>query len=201
LGHAIENDSIEIIKILVENGAGVNALCEGDTTALWKAVSIGSIEVVVYLVENGADINQTDNGGFTALFRATQWDGPIEIIKYLIETGADINHTNDAGYTALFEAVYSNNIDVIRFLVEAGADINHKDSDGTTPFTIAIIAEIKEIEEKTKIINYFISNGANIAQTNRRSTDGDFEGYDLNVWEAALFEHNLKLVKYLLISC
>ena len=55
----------EAVKVLVEGGADVNAINEGDFTALHGAAFRGLNEVVTYLVEHGANINARDFKGRT----------------------------------------------------------------------------------------------------------------------------------------
>ena len=55
----------EAVKILVEAGSDVNAVNEGDFTALHGAAFRGLDEVIEYLVAHGADINARDYRGRT----------------------------------------------------------------------------------------------------------------------------------------
>lgn len=55
----------EVVKLLVEAGADVNAVNEADFTALHGAAMRGLNEVVQYLVEHGANINARDFRGRT----------------------------------------------------------------------------------------------------------------------------------------
>ena len=66
--------NISQVKILIEQGADINAKDEGGETALmWASgnqfTGKGHIEVVKYLVENGADINAEGKSGDTALIK------------------------------------------------------------------------------------------------------------------------------------
>ena len=76
------NFSPEIVRILVEGGANVNARCIYGLTPLHHA---GSLEIAVFLVEHGADVNARDNYGRTPLHGiaiANRED--IEIARFLI---------------------------------------------------------------------------------------------------------------------
>jgi ankyrin repeat protein len=90
---AAMNGHLEIVKLLLEHGADVNAKTkEGyGYTALHSAASNGHLEIVKLLLEHGADVNaKTKYGGYTALHSATM-NGHLEIVKLLLEHGADVN--------------------------------------------------------------------------------------------------------------
>jgi ankyrin repeat protein len=58
------NGHLEIVKLLLEHGADVNAKMEGLGTALHLAASNGHLEIVKLLLENGADVNAKTEGGY-----------------------------------------------------------------------------------------------------------------------------------------
>ncbi len=79
------NGQLDVVKYLVENGAGkING-------ALVEASSRGELDVVKYLVENGADIHASND----AALRWASEEGQNEVVKYLVENGADIHARND----------------------------------------------------------------------------------------------------------
>ena len=60
---------LEIVKLLIENGADINKSNNDGWTPLYSAADKGHLEVVKLLIENGADINKSNNNGwFTLLF-------------------------------------------------------------------------------------------------------------------------------------
>lgn len=66
LGH------IDIVKLLVENGADVNAPSRTNQKALVDATLNGHYEVIKYLIEHGADVKAKDNRNRTLLKIAKQ---------------------------------------------------------------------------------------------------------------------------------
>ena len=82
----------EAVKILLEEGADINAVNEADFTALHGASFRGLNEVIEYLVEQGADIDAPDFRGRTAYrmaegskqsFQFRSWPETAELLKQL----------------------------------------------------------------------------------------------------------------------
>jgi len=144
---------LEVVKLLVENGADINAVYNHGNTALHKAAyNNRNLEIVKFLVENGADINRANKYGDTALHIALYShiaihnNRNLEIIKFLVENGADINIAGNQGDTALHLAASYRCLEIVKFLVENGADINTANNKGQT----ALWGANKEITEFLK---------------------------------------------------
>ena len=67
LHYVARNGHIEIARLLLQNGAGVNAKSKYDTTPLHCSAENGHVDILHLLVENGADLAAEDDGGWTAL--------------------------------------------------------------------------------------------------------------------------------------
>ena len=122
ISHAIQIHNLEIIKLLLENGANVNEPSSNDknpyNTPLMIAAWGGKLEEVKLLVENGACINQQDKGnGFTALIKAT-YQKQVDIVKFLLEKNADTTICSFERKTALDYAYEKNYQEIIKLLKE-----------------------------------------------------------------------------------
>jgi len=80
LMHACIKGHLNIVKILIENGAEINM--KTNTSALICAAGFGYLDIVKYLVDRGADVNLTLDNGVTALKRASTM-GETEVVNYL----------------------------------------------------------------------------------------------------------------------
>ncbi|WP_342224629.1 ankyrin repeat domain-containing protein [Spiroplasma endosymbiont of Asaphidion curtum] len=60
---AIQNNNIEIVKLLLEHGSDINAKAENGITPLHLAAQNGYLAIVKLLLANGADVNEKINLG------------------------------------------------------------------------------------------------------------------------------------------
>ena len=59
----IEGGAIEVIKLLMERGADLNAFNTNGQTALHRAAQRGADQLVRFLAENGAKLDMRDKQG------------------------------------------------------------------------------------------------------------------------------------------
>jgi len=79
-----------ILKILLNNGAQVDAVDGHGRTALHYGVENGHTEVVNLLLSFGADPKLADSGGLSVLHVAVN-AGREDIVQLLVERGVDVN--------------------------------------------------------------------------------------------------------------
>ena len=151
----IEAGHLEVVKLLIENGADVNVENEFGENALMRASEYGNLEKVKLLIEKEADVNAKNEDGKTALMRASR-EGHLEVVKYLIENGADVNAKSNNGWTALMRASYNGHLEVVKYLIENGADVNAKRDSGRTALMRA------SREGHLEVVKLLIENGADV---------------------------------------
>jgi ankyrin len=108
LQYAARDGRLDIVKILLASGAGINQVEANGITPLITAITNNHPDVATYLVEQGADLKPSDWYGRTALFAAVETRNmdvdnapPFEngitrapylpLIQLLIDKGADVN--------------------------------------------------------------------------------------------------------------
>ena len=132
-----EPDLSEVVAVLLERGAKVNARDSIRRTPLHYAVGKGP-RVVKLLLEAGADVNAQDQRGITPLHMA--WSN-VEVVKLLLEGGGDVNlHYPERG-SLLHLAARSGSEEaevLVGLLLDAGADPNGKDPNGDSVLHLSV---------------------------------------------------------------
>ncbi|KTD74930.1 ankyrin repeat domain-containing protein [Legionella waltersii] len=98
----------DVVKLLIDHGANVNAQNAFGKTALMYAIQYENFTTVKLLVENKADVN-------LATF------GPMDDCEYEIQVG---------NRTPLMYAAWQGNNEIVNYLISKGAKIDNKDTDG-----------------------------------------------------------------------
>lgn len=76
------NSSYDQVKMLIERGADVNAVCHDGSTPLHAACDMGGMEVIEYLLKHGAIPNTKDRQGHTPFSWARCREVKILLIQY-----------------------------------------------------------------------------------------------------------------------
>ena len=144
---AVRKNNIELCKILLKNGADINAKSSDSKykqTALHIATSEGKLEMCRFLMENGADVNTLDKFGNTATLNA--WNYP-EIIKLLVQHGFNLNRKDRHGNPLIFDFMYSPDIEILKLFFAQGVEINiRNDYNGTLLHAAALSSGKKSLE-------------------------------------------------------
>ena len=154
----------QILHVLLERGADVDALDELGETALHKVLIFSrscrnhnenEIEVVRLLLRYRANVNAKNHSSFTPLHYAA-WSCSGEYIDVLLAAGARVDELDNDGETALHWAVFNEDQGeiVARKLILAGIDIDVIDKGGRTALDIArdnMRSSVIEVIEEAKV--------------------------------------------------
>ncbi len=173
LSFAVLGDAnIDIIKVLLNNGADINTQVFNGFTPLISASDGNNIEIVKLLLEYGADINKQTGSKGTALILAAVKNN-VEIVKILLEHGADVNIVEITGATALDIAEANNNQKIVNLLLEYGSK---ESQDDWLPLTQAFIdKDIKKIDSLLKKGNGINQPDGNATALMHAAVMGDSE--------------------------
>ena len=109
----------EILQVLIDHGADVNATDMFDFTALMWSCHTGNSDAMNVLLNGGADPNITNIIGDTCLHAAVIAICSKEVVQALLDHGADVKARNKENHTALMLASKKRNLDVMKLLTHA----------------------------------------------------------------------------------
>lgn len=138
LHQAVATDDLESVRLLLFQGADVEALDGEGLTPLLVAAKTGHIGVLSALLTAGARTAATDSAGSTALHRAAEYGHP-KIIDALTAGGAPIEAVNSFGQTALFLAARWGQTSAIETLLACGAEAETAQIGGMSALCVAAI--------------------------------------------------------------
>lgn len=156
---AVRGD-LRLVKLLIENGARVNAQAEG-------RVLLENLQGLK--LYRGSD----DQTGFTPLHYAVLGASAkknTEVINFLLENGADVNARDGSNSTPMYYVLFDRTVQdqdkiitLIDLLVKNGADINAQGKDGNTIAHLVVDANLPRVMEYLKtnygtLINFELQN-------------------------------------------
>jgi ankyrin repeat protein len=155
---------IEILELLIDGGADLNAKCYSDHADGWTPLYFtcldGNMKAVELLIAKGAKTNVLSESGNAPIHVVTN----PEIAKVLIDNGANIYFKNKEGFVPLYNAVKGGHVDVATLLIDKGAYVSVTNKQGVSLLHEAAIRNQKEF------IELLIAQGANV---NVKDKDGN----------------------------
>jgi ankyrin repeat protein len=144
-GLVIARGRLDVIQLLLQNGANPNYVDEKGFTPLMSACVSGNADAIHLLFKVGLTkqtVNNVDQEGNNALIMAVS-SNEIEAVTALLTDGQgqgiDINHQNKNGRTALMEAINNYEPDeIVGVLLEHNADTSLADTYGNTALILAV---------------------------------------------------------------
>lgn len=140
-------DKLEITKILIANGANVNAKDINGDTPLIFAVIYNNFESTKLLLSNGANPNIRNNKGETPIFNAVR---DMELVELLIKYKAILDIKNKEGVSLLEHTIKYGTIGVFDLLL--------KNLEITSDYFTVLFATALEEEDQEKY-KYLIDYG------------------------------------------
>ncbi|HNG94299.1 MAG TPA: ankyrin repeat domain-containing protein [Acidobacteriota bacterium] len=131
----VKQGDLNMVRLLIENGANVNATDSLGVTALMHAANMDRVDIASLLIEKGANVNVKTKSGWPILAGIAEKGPSTEIVRLLLEKGANVNEIAPQGATALLQNLRSNRqtMAVLQLMLDKGANVNAADIGGTTP--------------------------------------------------------------------
>ena len=138
---AVAADRLDTVKLLLDEGADINAVAHDLDTPWLLAGARGRTEMLRLMQPKNPDFTKRNRYGGNALIPACHY-GHVETVKFLLGTRIDVNQVNDLGWTCLLEAVIlgdggPRHQEIVRSVLKAGANPNIADRKGDTPLSHA----------------------------------------------------------------
>jgi len=129
LHNAVMIGNIDLVKLLVENGANFdtelprqNPKHQGLTPIVYAVIN-NKKNIVSYLLEKGVDVDRKLNSETTILHHASAHNH-IDLVKFIISKKADLNSQDEIGLRPLHYASNMGNTKIVKILIDAGANVN-----------------------------------------------------------------------------
>lgn len=123
---------LQVVEMLLEQGANVKKRDKQRRTALLQAVKNGHADVASVLLAHGADPNDPDSSKNAPLHYCCAY-GWWQCTDLLLGCGANINAANDWKLPPLLVALLKGHFGLVKHLLEVpGVDVNCKDEEGRT---------------------------------------------------------------------
>ena len=157
---------IDTVRVLLREGADVNAAQGDGMTALhWSALSddVAAMEVLLYA---GATVEPTTRlGGYTPLHLAVM-EGNGVAAAYLLGAGSDGERVTGTGVSPLHLAAQAGRLAALSALIDSGADVNVQDeylertplhfatANSRLEAMAALLAAGADVDAKTSVTDY-----------------------------------------------
>ncbi|CAG8126167.1 unnamed protein product [Penicillium salamii] len=180
LTSAALDGNLNSIRLLLNQGADVNAPGGVYGNALAAAASRGKLDIINLLLDRGADAN-APGGDFKTPLQYAVLGGKLDAIRLLLDRGAD---ANGIGGAALQDAATARGkVETVNLLLDRGADVNASGRQFGTALQSAAY------HGKLEILQVLLARGADVS-----ASGGEYG----NALQAASFNGNVEIMKLLL---
>jgi WD40 repeat protein/ankyrin repeat protein len=148
---AVACQRLQIVRLLLDNNAGIDIRNEQGETAADVAADSGQVEILKLLKERGANLlvkNNKKYAPFDSAINEQRW----EVVKWFLEQEIPVKFEvkNKKGETTAHVAACSGQVEILKLLKERGANLLVKDNKGDAPFDSAIN------EEQWEVVKWFL---------------------------------------------
>ena len=121
--------SMEMIELLVENGADIMQLDSDGLSALDMAIKFKHKDMIKFCIDNNFDVNKSKRKSGITPIMLTACFSDIEMMQILIDAGANLDSLDSSGMSAKDYAKKLGQKKMIEFLDEKGAKYNQYPND------------------------------------------------------------------------
>ncbi|NCW79027.1 MAG: ankyrin repeat domain-containing protein, partial [Oxalobacteraceae bacterium] len=167
LCRAARRGKVDIVNLLIQMGAPVDARARNGSTPLMFAAQAGQLEVIDRLCLSGAldackrlasrnaNLTAKNGQGDTCLIWAA-FRGYTAVVNWLLDQGVAIDEPNNLGNTALMVACMTGHLEVVQLLANRNANLTAKNGQGDTCLILAAS------EGRPAVVNWLLDQGVAI---------------------------------------
>lgn len=127
---------VDVMQMLIEEGADIDAADNSGVTPLLVASQGGYVEAVQLLIEKKAGLEEQNAEGQTALLLAAGL-GYTAIVKKLIDERIDIDTFGSKGVSAIYMAAQNGHYEIVDLLIQNNANVNIASREIWPPLSMA----------------------------------------------------------------
>ncbi len=170
LTKAVKNNSLEVMKVLIERGANLDAPTYSytrkntDIKVPGKTPSyfVKSTDALKILIDSGANINYVDSSGEPLLIYFIKFK-PKEYVRELLNNNVKVNTADSELWSPLIWAAVDGKSTTVLDLIASGADMNFRDARGNYAIYYAYNKEvISLLINENYDLNHKNSDGENV---------------------------------------
>ena len=138
LHRAAETGRVDVLAVLSEWGADLEAKTVDGATPLHIAAGNGQLAAVRSLLASGAQLDAIDDDGYTPFFMAAI-RSRIDVADVLLDAGATLQVVDSSGVSPLHFAAQEGRADTISFMAARGIDPELEHPSGLSPLHFAAL--------------------------------------------------------------
>jgi ankyrin repeat protein len=184
--YAAHGGCLNVVQLLLQHGADINAVDIKRNNALMIAACTGNIAVAQLLLDSGADINGSDIHGQNSLFK-TVYKGHVSMIELLVQHRLTVTTVSNDGWTLLMVAAKGSHKAAAEWLIQHLVYLDAVNNSGGTALHIACCSDSDDAD----MVELLLANGADVHKrigAGRTALDG------------AVLRGNIECVKVLIAA-
>lgn len=159
---AVGGKAQEIVRVLLDRGASIEALDSNHNTPLHYGCQTGHEVIVQLLLDRGANLKARNKAGGEPIHSAAI-GGQAVIAGRLLDRGASIESRDQRTRTPLHRAAMHGHVVTISLLLDRGANVDANNASNDTPLLLAARRNPKD----AAVVELLLSRGADPDPTRR----------------------------------
>ena len=142
---------LDVLRLLLENGANLEAKCNRGGTPLHQAVISSHPHIIRAMLAKGADLMAADASGLTPLHHAAA-SSEVDVIDILLSAGSERSTYDNSGKMPIHLAAGKGRLPAVKALRRDLADLEVKTASGDSLLHIAVLMN------RLQVVEYLLQN-------------------------------------------